>query len=250
MVIFLISIFFNLAPLRAHAADETPHAEAAPGVPSPWPSDLEIDRADGGTLFFRTQAGASPSPLKTSLTDIQPLGLLKDPKGGIPYVLVTAPGVPEGAAASTSMSAARFEGDERMVYLMRADGARFTKFVHPGKVKSRESGETVLDSRAFFGQCLAGKGDVYVVHQREKVDRRRYLQVSVFIAEPGPRGIQESLLTRRLPLLDHLVRRARKGTCTEIAGITRKTSPPGNPNRPPAPPPKGEEPGDEAGESP
>ncbi len=174
-----------------------------------WPAGIDIDRVEQGTVIFKTPDGQSiPKPLKTRLYDLKYLGSLLAPEGGVPYLVLS--GKP-----CQSCSA------DKAVYLIRADGSRSTHFVHPGRVVDPKSHAVLLDSRAFFGKCIGTAEDVYVVFQREKVDRRSRLQSSVFVATPGKDLIHEKLYERHLPRIDATLKRVRAKNCVEVNGSNR-----------------------------
>src|SRR5690606_18346983 len=66
-----------------------------------------------------------------------------------------------------------------------------------------------------------GDRDVYVVFQDEKVDRRRYLQSSVYVAEAAKEIVREQLIERRPPRIKRTLARVRAKQCTEIKGRNR-----------------------------
>jgi hypothetical protein len=105
--------------------------------------------------------------------------------------------------------------------MVRVDGGRSTHFVYPGRILDPKTRATLLESRAFFGRCLAGRGELYAVFQRERVDRRRSLQSSLFVAEPAADLIHEELIERRLPRLSFTLKRVRAKQCVEIDGRSR-----------------------------
>jgi hypothetical protein len=82
--------------------------------------------------------------------------------------------------------------------------------------------ELVLDSRAFFGRCIPGTGDVYLVHQREKVGKRRPRMLSsVYVAEVGPIHLREKLFERGGPRLQTTLKQVKAKVCREIVGRNR-----------------------------
>ncbi|OFZ55785.1 MAG: hypothetical protein A2428_18015 [Bdellovibrionales bacterium RIFOXYC1_FULL_54_43] len=204
-ILISASLFFLLraVPLIAAAEPVTPVENA-----------IDVDRVEQGTVYFRAPSGAeTPRPVKTDLHELRYLGALHDPGGSTPYFLFT--GRPcENCAQSSA------------VYALRpTTGAlahTLTSFVYPGKVLEAKTRAVLLDSRAFFGRCLyREKSDVYVVFQKERVDRRRSLQQSVFIAEPGPEHLDERLLERGLPRLQDTLKLVRAKQCRELDGRNR-----------------------------
>lgn len=125
---------------------------------------------------------------------------------------------------------------ERALFLLppkALTAARYTLFVYPGKVTDPKNQQVVLESRAFYGRCLKTSDEgVYVVFQKERVDRRNGPQPSVFIATPsltnGSPLVEEKLLEgtgkrtqQRLPDLNYTLKRVKEKQCFEIPGRNR-----------------------------
>jgi len=182
----------------------SPRTWGASAPPSP---PLEVDRIEGGTLYFK---GESPKSITTRLHNLKVLGTLTPQAGGPTSILLTA--MPCASCV-----------EERAVYLLRTDGAHPSHFVFPGKILDPKTKEVLLDSKAFYGRCLPEYGDIYLVLQKEKVDRRKGLQSSVFVAEPTPTHLKEKLMEkeRRLPKLNSILARVKKKECFEIEGRNR-----------------------------
>ncbi|MEK6704746.1 MAG: hypothetical protein AABZ06_03075 [Bdellovibrionota bacterium] len=103
------------------------------------------------------------------------------------------------------------------IHLIKPDGNRAATFVYPGKIIDPKTKNVVLDSRAFFGRCIpAIQNEVYVVFQKERVDRRHGPQSSVLVAEPREGLLYEKLLERRLPRIDQTLKYVRKKICYEV----------------------------------
>jgi hypothetical protein len=111
--------------------------------------------------------------------------------------------------------------DDRMVYVMGPDGAKPTGFVYPGKILEPKTRALLLDSRTFFGRCLPRRGDVLLIFQKEKIDRRSALQSSVLIAEVQNGKLDETFLERHLPSLSATLKFVKKKICHEIEGRNR-----------------------------
>ncbi len=165
---------------------------------------------EGSMLHFKLTEGSKlPPTLNTQLFDLKYLGELPPAEGTpLPYVMMI--GKP----------CQRCE-NQQGVFMMRADGAKSAQFVHPGKVLDPKTRALLYESRAFFGQCLPGGESGYIAFQKERVDRRRGLPNSVFIAKPGPQFIEEKLLERRLPSLNSVIKQVKQKRCFEIAGSNR-----------------------------
>jgi hypothetical protein len=79
-----------------------------------------------------------------------------------------------------------------------------------------------MESRAFFGRCLAGQGYVYVVFQQEHhVDHRHPNLTSVFVAEAHPDFPHERLIDHGMPSISRTLKLVKAKSCTEIAGRNR-----------------------------
>lgn len=174
---------------------------------------LEVDRVDGNTVIFKAEAGAAQpvyTPLKTKLFDLKHLGVLHSEEGGKPFVLLM------GRAGQNTAA------DERQLYLIRADGQKFSQFIYPGKILEPKSRQVLYDSRGFYGKCLTGSNkEVYVAFQNERIDRRRHLQPSVFVAEIGKDFVVDKLIERRMPKLQATLKRVKAKACWEIEGRNR-----------------------------
>lgn len=180
------------------------------------PDGLTLDRIEKQTLYLKDAEGKALAPIKTSLFELSFLGTLKG-SGAIPtYIVLT------GKTCENCL-------EDKQVYLMKTDGSKPMTFAYPGKIFDPKTRKLLTDSRAFFGKCFPGKLDpdgklkeVYVVFQQERVDRRRHLQPSVFLAEPTESLIREQLIeTRRQPKLQSTVRLLKSKQCHEVEGRNR-----------------------------
>lgn len=170
----------------------------------------------GTSFFLNTTASGAETQTEIKwpgLFDIQPVGSL----GKFPLV---------------SAKPCKDCAHERALFLLPPTSperspasSRYTLFVYPGKVTDPKKQQIVLDSRAFFGRCLASTDDVYIVFQKERVDKRKGPQSSVYIATPtlssGMIRIEEKLLERKLPNLNHTLKRVKAKQCFEIPGRNR-----------------------------
>ncbi len=164
----------------------------------------EIDRVQEGVVYFKNQ-----KPLKTGLVEVKPLGILRPQDSStLPFLLL---------AGRTCINC----DQDSALFLFRVDGKSSTHFVYPGKVVDPKMGQLVYESKAYFGKCLRGKGDVYVVFQKERVDRRGHMKQSAFIMEPASPYLKETLLERGLPSQSSVQQMVKRKECTEIAGRSR-----------------------------
>lgn len=174
------------------------------------PPLISIQRVEGNRVYFEGPESASvPKSLEISHPHFEPVGLLR-PRSGHPFLLLSA-------------SPCKNCEKQKFLQLIKTTGESKLTFVYPGKIRSSR-GRILMDSRAFYGNCLPDRSDVYVVFQKERVDRRRYLQRSVFIAEVTETGVKESLIARRRPQIKDTLRRVKQKKCTEIKGFNRQTS--------------------------
>jgi len=183
-----------------------------------WPAaealaDLEIDHltddAKGTTVHYKLE-GVAAKALRLPLYEVRHLGNLNPPEpGGQTHLLVAAKPCKDCP-------------QDRGIFLVRLDGTKPLQFTYPGKILDPKTRATLMDSRAFYGKCLSGTtSDAYVVFQNERIDRRKSLQSSVYIAEPGKEFVKERLIERRAPRLDATLKRVRTKLCHEVEGRSR-----------------------------
>ena len=164
----------------------------------------DFERIEESTIHFKKSDPSTPAKaIKTDLFDLKYLGTLK------PYFFFSAK-----PCKSCLHDVA--------IYSYKASGGRPTAFVHPGKIFEPKTRALVLESRAFLGHCLTKTpGPVYVVFQKERIDRKRGMQPSVLIAEPGPDHLSEKLIEKHLPQLKDTLRWVKQKVCQEINGRNR-----------------------------
>lgn len=184
-------------------------------------SEIEFDRIEENTLYFKASGGQStPQPFKTELYDLKYLGPLRGPAqvGGENQASASAPYFMfSGRPCKDCLH-------DSGIYAIRATGGKPTAYVYPGKIIDTKSRSVVLESRAFFGRCLPRKSaPAYVVFQKERIDRRSGMQSSVFIATPGEDHMDERLLERHLPRLQDTLQLVKSKACREIEGRHRQT---------------------------
>ncbi len=168
---------------------------------------LEFDRIEEDTVFFKG-AGA-PKPLKLAVSNLAFLGELAVEKSEFPYFVLS--GVPKAGASK-----------QPKIFIVRPNKtSKPSEFTWPGKIRDPKTGALLMDSRAFFGRCLAGQQEVYVAFQREKVDRRAALQSSVYIAEAQEDHLDERIIERRLPKISTALQKVKAKRCVEIPGKNR-----------------------------
>ncbi len=172
---------------------------------------IDFDHLMDGTIYFRTSDSPPHSSdlktYKTSLSDLNYLGALR-PSEGEPYFLFTG------------KQCENCQGD-RKIYVVRPTSPKPTPFVYPGKIFEPRTKALVLESQAFFGKCLPHRGDILIIFQKEKVDRRPRLQSSVIIAEATQSYLAETLLERHLPSVQTALQFVKRKTCFKIEGRNR-----------------------------
>jgi len=177
-----------------------------------WPVNASFKGVENNNIVFQAADGViPPSSLQTKLHSLEYLGTLSSPEGHAPYLVISA----------KTCDQCDFP---KNLFLIRADGSDIASFTYPGKIKSHLNGRSLMESRVFFGKCINKHDQVLVVFQKDKVDRRRYLQSSVFVAEVGQENLKEKLMVRRRPSIKSALNKVRKKQCQEIKGFTRKSN--------------------------
>jgi hypothetical protein len=171
---------------------------------------LDVDRVEDNIIYFKSDSGKAPKPLKTNLSDITYFGMIHSEKG-TPYFIFSA------------RPCQKCNDDKEIVFL-RPDTGFDTRFEYPGKVIDQKSGAAVLISRAFFGRCIPHTDEAYVVFQQERVDKRHHVvsQSSVFVAEADEDHLDERLMERHLPRVNDALQAVRQKKCKEISGSDRR----------------------------
>lgn len=183
---------------------------------------LSIDHIEKSTVYFRGgPSGKETPPLSLDASNMTPIGMLRAVSGGNPYFLVYGRPCKECVA-------------ESMILAFQATSPKLYKYVGPGRVIDHKTHSVVMESRAFWGRCLMRKSeDVLVVFQKERVDRKRAPQASVFFAEPAVDAVQagkplehlhETLLERHEPRIADTFKLIRSKACHEIESHDRMTA--------------------------
>lgn len=174
---------------------------------SAW-ADPEYDRVEGSTLYFKD--GGKSIPLKTGVPEPRFIALQKHEESNLFYALFS------GRACEKC-------GVEQVgIFLMRIDGkGKSFQFTYPGRIVDPKKGQTVYEGRTFYGNCLPKQKQGIVTHQKEIVDRRRGMQMSVLTAVPGSNTVEELLIERRLPALRTTLDLVKRKVCFEIPGKNR-----------------------------
>lgn len=199
MKLLRLSLFFIHLLISSSAYSATP----------PGTEQISFDHLEESTVFLRAPQGTtSLKPIKTNLYDLTYIGTIYSREGGLPYFLLS------GKPCQNCL-------DDKIIYAIRPNNPKPTAFVYPGKILDPKNRSLLIESRAFFGKCLANRGDVFVVFQKERVDRKHNLQSSVYIAEAGRDHLEETLLERRLPTLHTTLQMVKRKNCKEIEGRNR-----------------------------
>ncbi len=168
------------------------------------------DKADGSNLYFKDDAGGKSVTLKTGVPDVKFIAIQMSHNGQIPYALFS------GRACNKCTE------NQVGLFMMRIDGkGKSFQFVYPGKITDSKKGQIVFNGRSFYGNCMPGMKQGLVTHQAEIIDRRRGLQKSVLVIEPGDYKVEERLIEKRLPSINTTLSLVKNKVCTEIAGLNR-----------------------------
>jgi len=196
-------VFFSLTAVWALPADAADDR-----------SKVEFDRAEGGKVYFKAPEGVSAPPaLQTGLLELNYLTTLRatEPEG-YPYFVFA------GKSCQNC-------SEDRAIYFVRPTSSggsvKPESFVHPGKIFDPKTRALLLESRAFYGRCVPGRGELFVVFQRERIDRRRHLQESVMLVTPAPEHLQEQLIERHLPRIKNTLKQVKSKSCHEVEGRNR-----------------------------
>ncbi|NDD92463.1 hypothetical protein EBZ37_10300 [bacterium] len=166
--------------------------------------------ATGSKVQFQSSgAGASVPPIDlTPLKELSVISWLRPASDSTPYLL---------------LSGSSPENTDRALFIVRADGKnKPQRLTFPGKLLDPKTRETVHESRAFYGRCLASQEhDALVLYQRDRLDRKRGMHSSVYVAEASPNLLTERLLERRLPAIKNVQLRVKTRQCSEISGKNR-----------------------------
>lgn len=194
---FLVNLIHLLSPIRSWSSSGTA------------PNRFEFDRIEQSTLYYKPANSTSVESLKTHLFELNYLGTLQpsSPEANNYFLF-------SGKTCQDCL-------EDKGIFAINPAEQKPVGFVYPGKVFDPKNHALLLEARAFYGKCLHGHGDVYVVFQKERIDRRAHLQESVFVAEPGLGYLHENLIERHLPRLQATLQAVKKKTCHEIEGRNR-----------------------------
>ncbi len=212
----------SASPSAGTAASSPPReGRGLQGVafPARLAADLQIDRIEQGVIFFKSglmkgaaAKGPDLPPLDTHLFDVTPVGVLHAGEKSFPYFLL---------AGKTCQNC---ELDRALFVVSPHRDDNRTAYVYPGRVLDPKTRAILLDSEAFYGECLPHRPDIYIVFQKEKVDRRQKLQESVLVVEPAQAHLLETLLERHLPKLRVTRQLVQQGKCFRVPTWNRLAS--------------------------
>ena len=162
----------------------TPLASPSP-VPPPKHSRGDLEKIEKGKLIF-----TGYDPIQTSWEHIDYLGQISVPensKTAIPYAVLVAKPCHDCI-------------EETSIQMIRLDGNKLLRFAQPGRIRDPKTGETLVDSRSFFGLCLPGEDSTFVSFQKDLIERKRWkkrrksIEPSFLIAQPQADGtVREKL---------------------------------------------------------
>jgi hypothetical protein len=174
-----------------------------------WSAPL-FEKADGSNLYFKDDTGGKSITLKTGVPDVKFIAIQMSHNGQIPYALFS------GRACNKCTE------NQVGIFMMRLDGkGKSFQFVYPGRITDSKKGQIVFNGRSFYGNCLSGVKQGLVTHQSEIIDRRRGLQKSVLVIEPGDYKVEERLIEKRVPSINTTLTLVKNKVCTEIPGLNR-----------------------------
>ena len=200
------------APPIAHL----PHLNQKSSSPKQTPpslSDLHIERIEDTKVYFTPIGLQPPPPLETHLHQLKPIGKIQAAsKQSLPHLIFSG---------QTCINC----NEDPSLYIFQPNTHRPTILSYPGKILDPHSRATLSESRGFYGRCLGRENDVLIFFQREKIDRKSHLQSSVLIVEAEDQQLSESLIEKKLPSLQGVLKRVKQKTCFEIQGRQRLMSP-------------------------
>lgn len=99
------------------------------------------------------------------------------------------------------------------------------RYRYPGRVYSHVNGALVEESRAFFGDCLAGRSPGIVVwFLRTRLDRPNWVQQFVVVEVSGG-GLDVSEINAPVPPIDGTLKLVKEERCREIPKRLMSTEP-------------------------
>lgn len=120
--------------------------------------------------------------------------------------------------------------EDQAIYLItpKKKEKELRRVIYPGKIFEPDAGVLLYESRVFFGECLSEAKPVLVVFQKDKVDRRKFPQGSVLIAELDFNSVEilkETMVESRFPPIAKTLSLVKLGKCQEISTRNRKMPP-------------------------
>lgn len=208
---FFLAVHYLLisGPVKAATADAT--------EPNSWDKSIELDRIEGGTIYFKAPAGhRTPKPLATSLFETKYIGMIFPSQDSTPYIIISA-------------RPCQNCDQDKYIYILRPDGSKPTQLVYPGRLIDPDNGKVVYESRAFFGKCIPGMNEGYFVHQKDLVEKKnkrkkrkiKTIELSLYVAEADKEHLNEKILWRHVPKIRTILQQAKSKQCSEIEGRYR-----------------------------
>jgi len=117
----------------------------------------------------------------------------------------------------------------RSIYIHSAFDGRMTRrtkrYRYPGRLYSHLDGQLVEETRAFFGDCLAGRSASTVVwFVRTRLDRIDWENEVVLVESLGT-NLNDEVLKDPAPHIDPTLELVEQGRCREIPGTRMSTEP-------------------------
>lgn len=117
----------------------------------------------------------------------------------------------------------------RSIYIHSALDGRMTRRTrrhrYPGRLYSRIDGQLVEETRAFFGECLAGHSAAtavwFIRTRRDRVDWENEVE----LVESLGSNLRRDTLKDPAPHIDSTLELVEQGRCREIPGIQMSTEP-------------------------
>ncbi|MBI4925060.1 MAG: hypothetical protein HY843_03975 [Bdellovibrio sp.] len=189
---------------------------------------IVIDKIDGNVIYFKKPLNDNkPSSIKINLFEISFIGFLDSNEIQKPLLLISA--IPCANCLQ-----------DRSIYLINTEGTILSQFVYPGKIIDQKQNQIVYESRAFYGNCLSTSknhgnlkkffpevsenfvGDMYLVFQKDKIDRRKKHAQSILMATPGKNYTYETLSERQPASIQAVLKKVKSKDCFEIEGRNRR----------------------------
>ncbi|MBI3535619.1 MAG: hypothetical protein HY072_09085 [Deltaproteobacteria bacterium] len=189
---------------------------------------IVIDKIDGNVIYFKKPLNDNnTSSIKINLFEISFISFVNSSEIQKPLLLISA------KPCANCLQ-------DRSIYLINTEGTILSQFVYPGKIIDQKQNQVVYESRAFYGNCLSASnkhgnlkkffpavsenftGDIYLVFQKDKIDRRKRHAQSILMATPGKNYTYETLSERQPASIQTVLKKVKSKDCFEIEGRNRR----------------------------